>query len=111
MFTTDALSAALAGRYTIDRLVGEGGMAKVYLARDLRTQGRARISQHEAATRYSLPSQSGGVARGRVPTGMSSDGDRRRRHARELLLTLESPTQPTRYLNRSSRRGAFEAGY
>jgi Tol biopolymer transport system component len=36
MFTTDALAAALTGRYTIERLVGEGGMAKVYLARDLR---------------------------------------------------------------------------
>jgi eukaryotic-like serine/threonine-protein kinase len=36
MFTTDALAAALSGRYTLDRLVGEGGMAKVFLARDLR---------------------------------------------------------------------------
>lgn len=36
MFTTDALVAALAGRYTVDRLVVEGGMAKVFLARDLR---------------------------------------------------------------------------
>ena len=36
MFTTDALASALEGRYAIERLVGEGGMAKVYLARDLR---------------------------------------------------------------------------
>src|SRR4051812_10828418 len=36
MVTTDALAAALEGRYTIERLVGEGGMAKVYLARDVR---------------------------------------------------------------------------
>jgi len=32
----DALGAALAGRYTIEREVGRGGMATVYLARDLR---------------------------------------------------------------------------
>ena len=34
--TTDQLNTALAGRYAIERLVGEGGMATVYLARDLR---------------------------------------------------------------------------
>jgi serine/threonine protein kinase/Tol biopolymer transport system component len=43
MFTTDALAAALAGRYTIERLVGEGGMAKVYLARDLRHNRRVAL--------------------------------------------------------------------
>src|SRR5687768_5626410 len=32
----EQLQAALEGRYTIERLVGEGGMATVYLARDLR---------------------------------------------------------------------------
>src|SRR5437868_3909416 len=32
------LSASLAGRYTIDREIGAGGMATVYLARDLRHQ-------------------------------------------------------------------------
>jgi len=32
----DALRAALAGRYAVDRLLGQGGMATVYLARDLR---------------------------------------------------------------------------
>src|SRR3954466_658294 len=36
MPTTNSLSAALADRYIIERLIGEGGMAKVYLARDLR---------------------------------------------------------------------------
>ena len=36
---TDAvtrLNAALEGRYTIERELGEGGMATVYLAKDLR---------------------------------------------------------------------------
>ena len=32
----DALRAALAGRYAVDRLLGQGGMATVYLASDLR---------------------------------------------------------------------------
>ena len=36
MTPTETLSAALADRYLIERLLGEGGMATVYLARDLR---------------------------------------------------------------------------
>ena len=36
MHTTEQLNAALTGRYVVDRLVGEGGMATVYLARDLK---------------------------------------------------------------------------
>src|SRR5262245_35445470 len=36
MATTDQLNAALDGRYAIERLVGDGGMATVYLARDVR---------------------------------------------------------------------------
>ena len=36
MTLTDQLSAALADRYIIERLIGEGGMATVYLARDVR---------------------------------------------------------------------------
>src|SRR5215212_5609552 len=32
------LSTALAGRYTLDREIGRGGMATVYLARDIRHQ-------------------------------------------------------------------------
>ena len=36
MHTTEQLNAALEGRYAIERLVGEGGMATVYLARDVR---------------------------------------------------------------------------
>ena len=36
MHTTEQLNTALAGRYTIERQIGEGGMATVYLARDVR---------------------------------------------------------------------------
>ena len=36
MHTTEQLNTALAGRYAIDHLVGEGGMATVYLARDVK---------------------------------------------------------------------------
>ncbi|MGH7635859.1 MAG: serine/threonine-protein kinase, partial [Gemmatimonadaceae bacterium] len=36
MPTTEQLNTALAGRYAIERLAGEGGMATVYLARDVR---------------------------------------------------------------------------
>src|SRR4026207_4392 len=37
------LSAALAGRYTIDREIGRGGMATVYLARDIRHDRRVAL--------------------------------------------------------------------
>src|SRR3954465_9991372 len=36
MDAESTLSTALAGRYTIEREVGQGGMATVYLARDVR---------------------------------------------------------------------------
>ena len=36
MHTTEQLNAALAGRYVIERHIGEGGMATVFLARDLK---------------------------------------------------------------------------
>src|SRR5256714_14684274 len=36
MHTVAQLSAALAGRYEIEREIGRGGMATVYLARDIR---------------------------------------------------------------------------
>src|SRR5215472_4396711 len=41
--TTEALATALADRYSIERLIGEGGMAKVFLARDLRRNRRVAL--------------------------------------------------------------------
>src|SRR5215211_6905935 len=39
----EQLTTALAGRYTIDREIGHGGMATVYLARDLRHDRRVAL--------------------------------------------------------------------
>ncbi len=43
MHTTNQLNSALAGRYAVERLIGEGGMATVYLARDLRHQRKVAL--------------------------------------------------------------------
>jgi len=43
MSNTEQLNTALAGRYAIDRLIGEGGMATVYLARDVRHNRRVAL--------------------------------------------------------------------
>ncbi len=40
---SDQLQATLRGRYTIEREFGAGGMATVYLARDLRHDRRVAI--------------------------------------------------------------------
>jgi serine/threonine-protein kinase len=41
--STDQLNAALGGQYTIERHLGEGGMATVYLARDLKHRRRVAL--------------------------------------------------------------------
>ena len=43
MSSTDQLNAALAGRYEVEREVGAGGMATVYLARDVKHQRRVAV--------------------------------------------------------------------
>ena len=40
------LTAALAGRYTVDREIGRGGMATVYLARDVRHNRKVALKVH-----------------------------------------------------------------
>ena len=43
MSITSRLSTALADRYKIERLLGEGGMATVYLAEDLRHERKVAV--------------------------------------------------------------------
>ena len=43
MTTIDKLSAALSGRYEVEREIGAGGMATVYLARDVRHDRRVAL--------------------------------------------------------------------
>ena len=43
MHTTDQLNTALAGRYEIERRIGAGGMATVYLARDVKHHRRVAL--------------------------------------------------------------------
>ena len=41
----DQLNAALAGRYAIQRELGSGGMATVFLAQDLRAAGGEKLTE------------------------------------------------------------------
>jgi serine/threonine-protein kinase len=43
MATTEQLNTTLEGRYAVERLIGEGGMATVYLARDVRHNRRVAL--------------------------------------------------------------------
>lgn len=48
------LNAALEGRYVIEREVGEGGMATVYLAQDLRDERRVEPGKLQRPPRLML---------------------------------------------------------
>jgi serine/threonine-protein kinase len=51
---TSRLSAALAGRYKIERVIGRGGMATVYLADDLRHRRKVAIKVLEPELAYAV---------------------------------------------------------
>ena len=87
-----ALSAALAGRYDLERTLGRGGMATVYLARDLRHRRRVAIKvlhpelgallgprrfrrEIETAANLSHPHILPLHDSGRVPVGESAAGE------------------------------------
>ena len=53
MSTTNQLNTALDGRYIIERMIGQGGMATVYLARDIRHH---RLSRSRCSSPISMPS-------------------------------------------------------
>ena len=59
MHTTEQLNTALTGRYVIDRLVGEGGMATVYLTRDVRHNRKVALKVLKPAFRSSEPTVMG----------------------------------------------------
>src|SRR3954470_16166896 len=54
MTDTSRISAALAGRYRIERVIGRGGMATVYLADDLRHRRKVAIKLLEPELAYAV---------------------------------------------------------
>ena len=68
---TSRLSTALADRYRIERLLGEGGMATVYLAEDLKHKRKVavKVLRPEGVARYASSWDDAGANRlkSRVP--------------------------------------------
>jgi len=69
--TLDALKAALADRYTLERELGAGGMATVYLAQDLRHDRRVAIKVLRTALAAVIGAE-------RAPTSSTTAGSRSR---------------------------------
>jgi len=57
----DRLAAALADRYTIERELGAGGMATVYLAQDLKHDRKVALKVLRPELLFHAPAESGNL--------------------------------------------------
>jgi hypothetical protein len=84
----DQLRTALAGRYEVEREVGVGGMAIVYLARDVRHSRRAALLRH-ALRRGRVAAEEAGPREAAADRGGAARSDRGRRRVATPATNLD----------------------